>query len=92
MITIIERKATKLPQFTSLYVKLDEYNKNVFDFLVQSQNSVYNKTKNEFEFSITKLYFLVDYLTKYADVKFIPLHENTKPIIKCNSKKYNRWN
>ena len=88
MITIIERKATKLPQFTSLYIKLDEYNKNVFDFLVQSQNSVYNKTKNEFEFSITKLYFLVDYLTKYADVKFIPLHENTKPIIKCNSKKF----
>lgn len=69
MITIEERFANKLPEVTSLFIKLEFFDKKIFDFLVQLQESIYNKTNNEFEISINKLYFIVNYLTNSYDVK-----------------------
>lgn len=69
MIIIEERFANKLPEITSLFIKLEFFDKKIFDFLVQLQESIYNKTNNEFEISINKLYFIVNYLTNSYDVK-----------------------
>ena len=69
MIIIEERFANKLPEITSLFIKLEFFDKKIFDFLVQLQESIYNKTSNEFEISINKLYFIVNYLTNSYDVK-----------------------
>ncbi len=69
MITIEERFANKLPEITSLFIKLEFFDKKIFDFLVQLQESIYNKTSNEFEISINKLYFIINYLTNSYDVK-----------------------
>lgn len=75
MITVEERFSVKLAEITSIFVRLNFFDKRIFDFLVQIQNSVYDKSKNEFEIGIDKLYFVIDYLTNFCDVKFLPLPE-----------------
>lgn len=89
MITLIEKLATKLPEVTSIYLSGDDFHSiDIFNVLVQTQNSIYNKNKNEFEFPINKLYFLVDFLIRYDDVKFIKYHEKAKSLVKCNPKNF----
>ena len=89
MITLIEKLATKLPEVTSIYLRGNDFHSiDIFNVLVQTQNSIYNKNKNEFEFPINKLYFLIDFLTRYDDVKFIKYHEKVKSLVKCNPKNF----
>ena len=89
MITLIEKLATKLPEVTSIYLSGNDFHSiDIFNVLVQTQNSIYNKNKNEFEFPINKLYFLIDFLTRYDDVKFIKYHEKVKSLVKCNPKNF----
>ena len=89
MITLIEKLATKLPEVTSIYLSGNDFhNTDIFNVLVQTQNSIYSKNKNEFEFPINKLYFLIDFLTRYDDVKFIKYHEKAKSLVKCNPKNF----
>ncbi|MBO7696685.1 MAG: DEAD/DEAH box helicase [Methanobrevibacter sp.] len=72
MILIREDLSEKLPCTTSLFLDLTTfYNKDIFNVLIQVQESVYIRDKNLMEFPINKLYFLVDYLTREDDVKFI---------------------
>jgi hypothetical protein len=72
MIIIKEDLSEKVPGIASLFVDANSfYNKDVFNVLLQTQDSIYIKTKNFIEFPINKLYFLIDYLTNIDDVKFI---------------------
>lgn len=88
MIIIKEDLSEKIPGITSLFVDANSfYNKDVFNVLIQTQDSIYIKTKNFIEFPINKLYFLVDYLTNIDDVKFIKYNKNENKFIKkCNPK------
>lgn len=88
MIIIKEDLSEKIPGITSLFVDANSfYNKDVFNVLIQTQDSIYIKTKNFIEFPINKLYFLIDYLTNIDDVKFIKYNKiENKFIKKCNSK------
>lgn len=89
MIVLKEKKSTKIPEITSIYLSgNDFYSREIFDVLVQMQNSVYNKNKNEFEFPLNRLYFLVDFLTRYDDVKFIRYKKEKKVSIACNPKNF----
>jgi SNF2 family DNA or RNA helicase len=88
MILIEERKSKKIPAVTSLFLKLNYYNPLVLDILKQSDNSIYDRKTDEFEFSINKLYFLVDLLTKYDDVKFITCPDDTQSLLDCNNFKF----
>ena len=79
MILIRENLSEKIPGVTSLFLDLTTfYNKDVFNVLLQTQDSIYIKDKNLIEFPINKLYFLVDYLTKIDDVKFIKYRDKVK--------------
>lgn len=79
MILIRENLSEKIPGVTSLFLDLTTfYNKDVFNVLLQTQDSIYIKDKNLIEFPINKLYFLVDYLTKIDDVKFIKYKDRVK--------------
>ena len=63
MIVIRELKSEKVPGVTSLFLDTSTfYNKDVFNTLIQTQDSIYISSKNCIEFSINKLYFLIDYL------------------------------
>ncbi len=88
MIVIKEDLSEKIPGITSLFIDANSfYNKDVFNVLIQTQDSVYIKTKNFIEFPINKLYFLIDYLTNIDDVKFIKYNKNENKFIKkCNPK------
>lgn len=89
MITLIEKLSAKLPEVTSIYLNGNDFhNIDIFNVLVQTQNSIYNKNKNEFEFPINKLYFLVDFLTRYDDVKFVKYVKKEKPFIVCNTNNF----
>ena len=88
MIVIEERKSKKIPAVTSLFIKLNYYNPLLLDILKQTDNSILDRKTNEFEFSINKLYFLIDLLTRYDDVKFKTCPEDTKDLIDCNNYKF----
>ena len=80
MITIIESKSKKLPCISSLFVKIN-YNPELFSILRQSPDSDYDDTTKTFEFSINKLFFLVNVMTDYDDVKYLPLKQsNSAPV------------
>ena len=72
MFSIEENKSKKLPCITSLYFSLSSYNHELFDLLIQSTDSIFDKKTKEFEFPINRLYWLVNVLRKYDDVTFIP--------------------
>lgn len=80
MITIEEKSSVKQPCLTSLFVNNTFYSRDVFDRLVQSENSIYDKVSNTFEFLPNCLSFLIDFLTGYDDVRFIPKPLKTKAI------------
>lgn len=88
MIIIKEDLSEKVPGITSLFVDANSfYNKDVFNVLLQTQDSIYIKTKNFIEFPINKLYFLIDYLTNIDNVKFIKYNKDSNKLIKkCNPK------
>ena len=88
MIIIKEDLSEKIPGITSLFVDANSfYNKDVFNVLIQTQDSIYIKNKNFIEFPINKLYFLIDYLTNIDDVKFIKYNKNENKFVKkCDSK------
>ena len=90
MIIIKEDIAEKLPCVTSLFLDANSfYNKDIFSTLIQLQESIYLKDKNLIEFPLNRLYFLVDYLTKFDNVKFLKYIKNEKNnIIKCDISKF----
>ena len=88
MIVIEEKKSKKIPSVTSLFLTLTFYNKDTFDILVQSQNSVFDNKTKTFEFPINRLYFLVNQLRKHDDVKFIPYKEEVKDTVSCENYKF----
>ena len=69
MILLEEKLSNKLPTYTSIFFKLNSFNKALFDNLVQTPNINYDHNENQFEFPLNKLCYLVDLLTKYDDVK-----------------------
>ena len=76
MFVLREDLASKIPEITSIYLKLNTaIPKFYFCLLVQIENSVYNDKTKEFEFPINSLYFVIDNLTYLDDVKFIPMAE-----------------
>lgn len=90
MIVIRELKSEKVPGVTSLFLDTSTfYNKDVFNTLIQTQDSIYISSKNCIEFSINKLYFLIDYLTNIDDVKFIKYNTDiNKCKYLCDSKNF----
>ena len=80
MIIIEEKNSIKQPCLTSLFVKNTFYSKDVFDRLVQSENSVYDNIENAFEFTPNCLSFLVEFLTGYDDVKFVAQNSQIKSL------------
>lgn len=89
MFILKEDLANKIPEKTSLYLKLDSFiDKNLFDVLIQMDNSVYLNKLSLLEFPINSLYFLISLLTNYDDVKFIVYKEEKKELIKCKENKF----
>lgn len=90
MVVIKEEKSEKLPGITSLFLDANTfYNKEIFNTLIQVQDSFYIKQKNLIEFPLNRLYFLVDYLTNFYDVKFVKLKENyNKKVNICDASNF----
>jgi SNF2 family DNA or RNA helicase len=80
MFTLVEKESCKIPEETSIFLKLEKYiPKNLFDVLVQIDNSVYIKKNNVIEFPINSFAFVVDVLTGFDDVRFIPMKKEFCP-------------
>ena len=89
MFVLREEKSNKIPEISSVFLILDCYiPKNVFDVLIQMENSVYDYKNKEFEFPINSLKFVVDVLTAYDDVKFIPMAEEIPERIEIDKSKF----
>ena len=88
MFEIKEKLSKKLPCYTSLFIKLPYYDKYIYQYLIQTSNVIYDKDKNEFEFPINKLYFLISFLSNYGEVKFIGYMEKQETQIKCNKNNF----
>ena len=85
MIVIKENISEKIPGITSLFVDANTfYNKEIFNTLIQIQDSFYIKNLNLIEFSINQLYFLIDYLTNFDDVKFIKYKDYKKECVEID--------
>lgn len=87
MIIIEENKSNKLPNITSLYVKVP-FNKTIIEQLDQQQIINYDKKTGIYELPITRLFFLINLLIKFDDVKFIAYKESQKQIVSCNDYKF----
>lgn len=88
MIILTEKKSVKIPSVTSLFVELTYYSKEIFDFLIQIQEVHYNAKSKVFEVPINKLSFIVKFLTKYSDVKIIPMDDSVNESVKVSSKNF----
>lgn len=88
MIVIAEGVSKKLPTKTSLQFKVDIFSKDLYNILVQATGSNYDIKTNEYEFPVNKLFFLVNILNKYDDVKFIPYKEKVKKKVKLSKKDF----
>ena len=89
MLVLREEKSNKIPETSSVFLILDCYiPKNVFDVLIQMENSVYDYNNKEFEFPINSLKFVVDVLTAYDDVKFIPMAEEIPERVEIDKSKF----
>lgn len=74
MFTLEEKESCKIPEETSIFLNLDKYiPKELFDLLIQIDNSVYIKKSGVMEFPINSLAFVVDVLSGFDDVRFVPL-------------------
>ena len=74
--SIIEQaRSNKLPCYTSLFITI-EYDKELFDILVQDNECIYDDKLKKFEFPINKLKYLIETLMQYDSVTFIPYKYN----------------
>ena len=80
MFILREDKSQKIPEVTSIFFKFFSLPKELFDNLIQIENSCYEHKLKEFEFTINSLSTLVNILINYDDVKFIPAKEHTEDI------------
>lgn len=87
MIIIEENKSNKLPNITSLFVKVP-FNKTIIEQLDQQQIINYDKKTGIYELPITRLFFLINLLIKFDDVKFIAYKEVQKQIVSYNDYKF----
>ena len=88
MILIEEKLSKKLPTYTSLFFRLPCYDKNTFEILVQSSDSIYDKSTNTFEFPLNRLYFIVNCLISFDDVELRTYQEVAKEKIDCSKYKF----
>ena len=88
MVTIVEDHSKKIPAVTSLYIKLDTYNKLLFDTIVQTPNIVYDSKTYTFEAPINKLQFLVNIITKFDNCSFKYLKTEKSRHITCDNYKF----
>lgn len=75
MTIVEEKKSTKLPNLTSLYIKIDMPNKSIDEQFNQQPIRYFDRKTNTWELPINRLYFAINLLTKYDNVKFIPIEE-----------------
>lgn len=68
MITIQERKNSKVPGTSSLYVSFP-YNKEIIDSIKTTQMYVYDKSTHEWELPVTSLSNIVELLTPYDEIQ-----------------------
>ena len=86
--SIIEQlRSNKLPCYTSLFITID-YNKELFDILIQDNECVYDEKLKKFEFPINKLKYLVEILIQYGSVKFIPYRYTIESSIRVDKDSY----
>lgn len=82
MITIEQRKTSKIPGNTSCFISFD-YNQDIIN-VIKNETDVanYNKTNHEWEVPTSNLSYLLDRLCIYDDIKLISLKEKNKRISK----------
>lgn len=83
MILIEERKSAKLPNLTSLFFKLPFVNKTVENQIEQLKSFNLNKKTGEYEIAITRLFFIVNLLVKFDDIKVVFYKEEPKELLTC---------
>lgn len=83
MIVIEEKKSVKLPSLTSLFFKLQISNLQVENQIKQLKLFNHNSKTGEYEIPITRLYFIIDLLSKYDDIKLILYKEKESINISC---------
>lgn len=83
MIIIEERKSVKLPNLTSLFFKLPFVNKTVENQIEQLKLQHLNKRTGEYEIPITRLFFIVNLLVKFDDVKINFYKEKERTQLSC---------
>lgn len=88
MILIEEKQSVKLPNLTSLFFKLPFINKSVEDAINQLKIFNYNKKTQVFELPITRLFFIVNLLTKFDDVKVKFYKQKELPNLSCKGIKF----
>lgn len=88
MVTIVEDHSKKIPAVTSLYIKLDTYNKLLFDTIIQTPNIVYDSKTYTFEAPVNKLQFLVNIITKFDNCSFKYLKTEKSGHITCDNYKF----
>ena len=88
MVTIVEDHSKKIPAVTSLYIKLDTYNKLLFDTIVQTPNIIYDSKTYTFEAPVNKLQFLVNIITKFDNCSFKYLRTQKNDYITCDNYKF----
>lgn len=87
MVVIEEKKSNKLPNITSLYVT-PPFNKMIHDAFEQQPIKHFDKKSGVYELPTTRLFFLVNLLIKFDDVKFVPYREKQKEIVSCDDFKF----
>ena len=90
MILIEERLSCKLPNVTSLFIKLTFVNKYIEESLQQLPIMKYNKKDAEYEIPITKLFWAINLLCKYDDIKFKPYIEKSNTLLKIDDFKFKK--
>lgn len=88
MILIEEKQSVKLPNLTSLFFKLPFISKPVEDAIAQLKIFNYSKRTGVFELPITRLFFIVNLLTKYDDVKIKFYKQKQLPKLSCENTKF----
>ena len=88
MIQIIENLSDKLPSYTSLYLKLQFYNQDLFRFLSQIEDSYYDTNNNGFEILPNKLYLIINKLIQYDQVELITYTENINKKYQCDQNNF----
>lgn len=89
MIVITEEPSVKLPNLTSLFVKVPFINSIVSE--IEQQEIFYKDKKTGiYELPVTRLFFLINLLIKYDDIKFKPHNILEKPLIKLENYNFSK--